>query len=76
MVTSEKWNCIGVQQEIDDIKQFINISRRHDKDVVAYRALKSLDKTISNLMLDDDNDERKLMSYRRQVRTLLKEVAT
>ena len=66
-----KWDCRGVKETIEDIKSFIATSKRADKDFVAYKALKELDKNITVLLTDEDNDSRYLMSYRRQVRQLL-----
>lgn len=69
-----KWNCPGVKESIEQIKEFLNTSRKADKNFIAYKALKDLDRTISTLLEDSENDPRYLMSYRRQVRTLLKTV--
>ena len=69
-----KWNCTGVNERIEQIKEFLNTSRKTDKNFIAYRALKELDRTISTLLEDSENDPKYLMSYRRQVRTLLKTV--
>lgn len=66
-----KWNCTGIKERIEEIKLFISSSRRSDRDFVAYKALKELDKTISALIADEDNDICNLLSYRRQVRQLL-----
>lgn len=35
-----KWNCTGVKESIEKIKNFINTSKRADKDFIAYKALK------------------------------------
>ena len=66
-----KWNCTGVKERIEEIKNFITTSKRADKDFIAYKALKELDKTITVLLTDEDNDSNYLLSYRRQVRQLL-----
>lgn len=66
-----KWNCPGVKESIEEIKNFITTSKRADKDFIAYKALKELDKTITVLLTDPDNDSNYLLSYRRQVRQLL-----
>lgn len=66
-----KWNCPGVKESIEEIKNFITTSKRADKDFIAYKALKELDKTITVLLTDEDNDSNYLLSYRRQVRQLL-----
>lgn len=65
------WNCIGVKEEIEKIKKFLSSSKRADKNFVAYKALKSLDSTITSLISDSDNDHNTLLTYRRQVRMLL-----
>lgn len=70
-----KWDCRGVKERIEDIKNFLATSKRADKDFIAYKALKAQDRVISALLVDEDNDKRYLMSYRRQVRTLLRELA-
>ena len=67
-----KWKCLGVKEEIEDIKKFLISSKRADKNFVGYKALKQLDNTITNLMSDSDNDTNALLTYRRQVRTLLR----
>ena len=69
-----KWNCPGVKEEIEKIKEFLNTSRRADKSFIAYKALKTLDNTISSLMSDEDNDINYLLTYRRQVRILLRTI--
>lgn len=69
-----KWNCTGVNERIEQIKDFLNTSRKADKNFIAYRALKELDRTISTLLEDSENDPRYLLTYRRQVRTLLRTV--
>lgn len=69
-----KWNCPGVKESIKKIENFLSTSRRSDKNFAAYKALKDLDRTITSLLEDEDNDERYLLSYRRQVRTLLRTV--
>ena len=66
-----KWNCTGVKERIEEIKNFITTSKRADKDFIAYKALKELDKNITVLLTDEDNDSNYLLSYRRQVRQLL-----
>ena len=66
-----KWNCPGVKEEIEKIKNFIATSKRADKDFIAYKALKELDNNITVLLTDPDNDSNYLLSYRRQVRQLL-----
>lgn len=66
-----KWNCTGVKERIEEIKNFITTSKRADKDFIAYKALKELDNNITVLLTDPDNDSNYLMSYRRQVRQLL-----
>ena len=66
-----KWNCLGVKERIDEIKNFINTSKKADKDFIAYKALKELDNNITVLLADEDNDSNHLLSYRRQVRQLL-----
>lgn len=67
-----KWKCLGVKEEIEDIKKFLISSKRADKNFVGYKALKQLDNTITTLMSDSDNDTNALLTYRRQVRTLLR----
>lgn len=69
-----KWNCTGVKEEIENIKSFLVKSRKADKAFIAYKALKQLDHTISVLEQDSENDLSWLLTYRRQVRTLLREV--
>lgn len=66
-----KWNCPGVKERIEEIKNFITTSKRDDKDFIAYKALKELDRNITVLLADEDNDSNHLLSYRRQVRQLL-----
>lgn len=66
-----KWNCTGVKERIEEIKNFITTSKRADKDFIAYKALKELDNNITVLLTDPDNDSNYLLSYRRQVRQLL-----
>lgn len=66
-----KWNCTGVKESIEEIKKFIATSKRADKDFIAYKALKELDRDINVLLADSDNDCSHLLSYRRQVRQLL-----
>ena len=66
-----KWNCTGVKERIEEIKNFITTSKRADKDFIAYKALKELDSNITVLLTDPDNDSNYLLSYRRQVRQLL-----
>lgn len=66
-----KWNCPGVKESIEEIKNFITTSKRADKDFIAYKALKELDNNITVLLTDPDNDSNYLLSYRRQVRQLL-----
>lgn len=66
-----KWNCLGVKESINEIKNFINTSKKADKDFIAYKALKELDRNITVLLADEDNDSNHLLSYRRQVRQLL-----
>lgn len=66
-----KWNCQGVKESIEEIKNFIATSKRADKDFIAYKALKELDRDINVLLADPDNDCSHLLSYRRQVRQLL-----
>ncbi len=66
-----KWNCPGVKESIEEIKNFITTSKRADKDFIAYKALKELDSNITVLLTDPDNDSNYLLSYRRQVRQLL-----
>lgn len=70
-----KWNCIGVKERIEQIESFINNSRCSDKQYRAYRALKELDRNITILMEDEDNDTSYLLTYRRKVRTLLRKIA-
>lgn len=70
-----KWDCRGVKETIEDIKNFLATSKKADKNYIAYKALKEQDRVITNLLSDDDNDKRQLMSYRRQVRTLLRQLA-
>lgn len=66
-----KWNCLGVKENIEEIKSFLNTSKKADKDFIAYKALKELDRNITVLLADEDNDSNHLLSYRRQVRQLL-----
>lgn len=66
-----KWNCPGVKESIEEIKNFITTSKRADKDFIAYKALKELDSNITILLTDPDNDSNYLLSYLRQVRQLL-----
>lgn len=66
-----KWNCPGVKESIEEIKNFITTSKRADKDFIAYKALKELDSNITVLLTDPDNDSNYLLSYRHQVRQLL-----
>ena len=66
-----KWNCLGVKENIEEIKSFLNTSKKADKDFIAYKALKELDKNITVLLADEDNDSNHLLSCRRQVRQLL-----
>ena len=70
-----KWKCEGVNESIKKIEIFLNTSKSRDKAYRAYRALQSLDKTITVLMNDDMNDEKYLLTCRRKVRTLLRKVA-
>lgn len=67
-----KWNCLGVKEEIENIKSFLNSSKRADKNFVVYKELKQLDNTITTLMSDSDNDQNTLLTYRRQVRIMLR----
>ena len=67
-----KWNCSGVKEEIENIKSFLSSSKRADKNFVGYKALKQLDNTITTLMSDSDNDQNTLLTYRRQVRLMLR----
>ena len=64
-----KWNCSGVKEEIENI---LSSSKRADKNFVGYKALKQLDNTITTLMSDSDNDQNTLLTYRRQVRLMLR----
>lgn len=66
-----KWNCLGIKENIEEIKSFLNTSKKADKDFIAYKALKELDRNITVLLADEDNDSNHLLSYRRQVRQLL-----
>lgn len=66
-----KWNCPGVKESIEEIKNFIATSKIADKDFIAYKALKELDRNITVLIADSDNDGNNLLSYRRKVRRLL-----
>lgn len=66
-----KWNCLGVKENIEEIKSFLNTSKKADKDFIAYKALKELDRNITVLLADEDNDSNHLLSCRRQVRQLL-----
>lgn len=66
-----KWNCPGVKESIEEIKNFIATSKRADKDFIAYKALKELDNNITVLLTEPDDDCSHLLSYRRQVRQLL-----
>ena len=66
-----KWNCPGVKESIEEIKNFIATSKRADKDFIAYKALKELDNNITVLLTEPDYDCSHLLSYRRQVRQLL-----
>lgn len=70
-----KWDCRGVKENIENIKSFLATSKKANKNFVAYKALKEQDRVITNLLADKDNDERSLMSYRRQVRVLLRQLA-
>ena len=70
-----KWDCRGVKETIEDIKNFLATSKKADKNFIAYKALKEQDRVITSLLADEENDERCLMSYRRQVRTLLRQLA-
>lgn len=70
-----KWDCRGVKENIENIKSFLSTSKKANKNFVAYKALKEQDRVITNLLADKDNDERSLMSYRRQVRVLLRQLA-
>lgn len=70
-----KWDCIGVKENIENIKNFLATSKKADKNFIAYKALKEQDRVITNLLAEQDNDERSLMSYRRQVRILLRQLA-
>lgn len=69
-----KWDCRGVKETIEDIKNFLATSKKADKNFIAYKALKEQDKVITSLLADEENDEHCLMSYRRQVRTLLRQL--
>lgn len=69
-----KWDCRGVKETIEDIKNFLATSKKADKNFIAYKALKEQDRVITSLLADEENDERCLMSYRRQVRTLLRQL--
>ena len=66
-----KWNCLGVKENIEEIKSFLNTSKKADKDFIAYKALKELDRNITVLLADEGNDSNHLLSCRRQVRQLL-----
>ena len=70
-----KWDCRGVKENIENIKNFLATSKKADKNFIAYKALKEQDRVITNLLADKDNDERSLMSYRRQVRILIRQLA-
>ena len=70
-----KWDCRGVKENIENIKSFLATSKKANKNFVAYKALKEQDRVITNLLADKDNDESSLMSYRRQVRVLLRQLA-
>lgn len=70
-----KWDCRGVKENIEKIKSFLATSKKANKNFVAYKAIKEQDRVITNLLADKDNDERSLMSYRRQVRVLLRQLA-
>lgn len=70
-----KWDCRGVKENIENIKSFLANSKKANKNFVVYKALKEQDRVITNLLADKDNDERSLMSYRRQVRVLLRQLA-
>ena len=69
-----KWDCRGVKETIEDIKNFLATSKKADKNFIAYKALKEQDRVITSLLADEENDERCLISYRRQVRTLLRQL--
>lgn len=69
-----KWNCTGVAERIEQVKSFLATSRKADKSFIAYQALKELDRNITVLMQDEENDQRWLLTYRRRVRTLQREV--
>lgn len=69
-----KWDCRGVKENIENIKNFLATSRKADKNFIAYKALKEQDRVITNLLANKDNDESSLMSYRRQVRVLLRQL--
>ena len=70
-----KWDCRGVKENIENIKSFLANSKKANKNFVVYKALKEQDRVITNLLADKDNDEHSLMSYRRQVRVLLRQLA-
>ena len=69
-----KWDCRGTKEAIEKIKNFLATSKRADKDFIAYKALKEQDRVITSLLADEDNDQNSLLTYRRQVRTLLRQV--
>lgn len=69
-----KWDCRGTKEAIEKIKNFLATSKRADKDFVAYKALKEQDRVITSLLADEGNDQNSLLTYRRQVRTLLRQV--
>ena len=69
-----KWDCRGTKEAIENIKNFLATSKKADKDFIAYKALKEQDRVITALLADEDNDQSSLLTYRRQVRTLLRQV--
>lgn len=71
-----KWNSIGVKERIEEIEKFLSTSNRADKSSTAYRALKQLDTTITTLLSDNYNDENSLLTYRRQVRMMIRKLVT
>ena len=73
-VITMKWDCRGVNETIENIKNFLATSKKADKNFIAYKALKQQEKVISALLKDSENDENCLLSYRRQVRLLLRQV--
>ena len=69
-----KWDCKGIKEDIQNIKDFLNTSRKADKSFIAYKRLKALDNVITSLMEDDENDIKCLFTCRHKVRLLIKSI--